>query len=197
MHTQGAWRLKGYAAYWWPRLPVRTFLEMSKWHKYFIPFLKFELDLWGNIHHINIRSLIIRHLGKTTHLGSLYSKKGRNRNIQRAIQWVWSQNRQEGGSTTCSVLCEMEVCLVTAWPHWIVLLIYVSLPDCKRTPNDKLLKCLTFPWVKLNEMNPPSLSFSVLKYFAIKETEAAILEKRFQEILRKILRLVVLKTKWE
>lgn len=36
---------------------------------------------------------------------------------------------------------------------------------------------------------------SVLKYFTIKETEAAILEKRFQEILRKILPLVVLKMK--
>lgn len=34
-------------------------------------------------------------------------------------------------------------------------------------------------------MNPPSLSISVLKYFAIKGTEAAILEKGFQEILRK------------
>lgn len=46
-------------------------------------------------------------------------------------------------------------------------------------------------------MNPPFLSNSVLKYLAIKETEVAILEKSFQEILRKILPLVVLKMKWE
>lgn len=46
-------------------------------------------------------------------------------------------------------------------------------------------------------MNPLSLCISVLKYFAIKETEAAILEKRFQEILRKTLPLVLLKMKQE
>lgn len=44
-------------------------------------------------------------------------------------------------------------------------------------------------------MNPPSLSISVLKYFAIKDTEAAILEQGFQDILRKNLPLVVLKLK--
>jgi len=44
-------------------------------------------------------------------------------------------------------------------------------------------------------MNPPSLSVSVLKYFTIKETEAAILEKGFQEILRKNLHLMVLNMK--
>lgn len=67
--------LKRYGGYWWLCLPVRRSLKTSKWHKYLICIFKFELGLWGKIHHTNFRCLKTRHLDKTNHLGSLYTKR--------------------------------------------------------------------------------------------------------------------------
>lgn len=57
--------------YQWGHLWKRS----NKWHKYLICIFKFELGPWGKIHHTNFRYLKIRHLDKTNHLGSLYTKR--------------------------------------------------------------------------------------------------------------------------
>lgn len=191
MHTQGVRRVL--------MIVFTTLSKMSKWHKYLIPIFKFELDLWGNIHHTNFSYLTIRHLGKTNHLGSLYSKRGetetstgwfsgsdRKTNKKWAVLLAQSSVRWRCTSSCSSYsMTSLEHVVDSCFSPWL----------WKDAKQQAVLKCLTFLRVKLNEMNPPSLSISVLKYFAIKDTEAAILEQGFQDILRKNLPLVVLKLK--
>ena len=132
--------LKGYGGYWLLHLPVRTFSKMYKWHKYLIPVFKFELDLWGNIHHTNFIYRTIRHLIKTNHLGSLYSKRGETETTRG--RFSGSDHKTSSGQYySLSGLRDGDISLlaqVTAWPHWSMLLIHVSLPDRERTPNNKL-----------------------------------------------------------
>lgn len=91
--------LKGYESYWWLRLSVRTFLKMSKWHKYQIIIFKFESDLQGKNHHFNFSYLRTGHLDKTNNLGLTGASRGQFSESEHKT----NKNRQ------CHLLCGMKI----------------------------------------------------------------------------------------